>query len=61
MLGAHIEMMKPKADSRDPAIVTARQPYLLVSALAKGPRERKKGYRDDSMLRLFRYLLDQVR
>lgn len=35
--GANVLSMRPNAAITDPAIVTARQPYLLVRPLAIGP------------------------
>lgn len=40
-LGEIVLSISPKAASTAPAIVTARQPYLLVSPLAMGPVEMK--------------------
>ena len=37
MFGANILIIKPQNETIEPAIVTARHPYLLVSALAIGP------------------------
>ncbi len=37
MLGANMLRMKPQEATIDPAMVTARHPYLFVSALAIGP------------------------
>lgn len=39
MLGANRLRMKPMAATMAPAMVTTRHPYLLVKALATGPKK----------------------